>query len=108
MIILPNDEVEYFGLYDEAYKKFEYQLLEVSLTSNINSKNGLLAFYNPDDEEIKRYVDFCISHKVGVKGTEHLFEEKFTKVCETAWAVGRAMKISTPNCGIGLDLLRES
>ena len=66
-----------------------------------------LSAYISDDEEIKRYVDFCISHEVGVKGTEHLFEKEFTKICETAWAVGRAMKISTPNCGIGLDLLRE-
>ena len=66
-----------------------------------------LSAYISDDREVKEYVDFCIAHAVGVKGTEHLFEEKFTKVCETAWAVGRAMKISTLNCGIGLDLLRD-
>ena len=66
-----------------------------------------LSAYISDDKDIKEYVDFCIAHDVGVKGTEHLFEKEFAKVCETAWAVGRAMKINTPNCGIGLDLLRE-
>ena len=31
----------------------------------------------------------------------------FNKVCETAWAVGRAMKVNTSNAGDGLILLRD-
>ena len=101
-------------LLDESIKPSEQIKIEAekhnseanNTTAQKPHERGLSAYIS-DDKDIKRYVDFCIAHNVGVKGTEHLFEEKFTKVCETAWAVGRAMKISTLNCGIGLDLLRD-
>ena len=101
-------------LLDESIKPSEQIRIEAekhnseanNTTAQKPHERGLSAYIS-DDKEIKRYVDFCISHEVGVKGTEHLFEKEFTKICETAWAVGRAMKINTLNCGIGLDLLRE-
>jgi hypothetical protein len=52
-----NEEIDFFGLFDQAYEKFKYQFLEISSTSSINSKNGLLAIYNSNDEEIKSIVD---------------------------------------------------
>ena len=67
-----------------------------------------LSAYIAGDEEVTKYVDFCVARNIGVKGTEHLFPNmNFSKVCETAWAVGRAMKVNTSNAGEGLILLRD-
>ena len=67
-----------------------------------------LSAYIAGDKEVTKYVDFCVARNIGVKGTEHLFPNmNFTKVCETAWAVGRAMKVNTSNAGEGLILLRD-
>ena len=67
-----------------------------------------LSAYIAGDKEVTKYVDFCVARNIGVKGTEHLFPNmNFNKVCETAWAVGRAMKVNTPNAGHGLILLRD-
>jgi len=67
-----------------------------------------LSAYIAGDKEVTKYVDFCVARNIGVKGTEHLFPNmNFDKVCETAWAVGRAMKVNTSNAGEGLILLRD-
>ena len=67
-----------------------------------------LSAYIAGDKEVTKYVDFCVARNIGVKGTEHLFPNmNFNKVCETAWAVGRAMKVNTSNAGEGLILLRD-
>ena len=67
-----------------------------------------LSAYIAGDKEVTKYVDFCVARNIGVKGTEHLFPNmNFSKVCETAWAVGRAMKVNTSNAGEGLILLRD-
>ena len=67
-----------------------------------------LSAYIAGDKEVTKYVDFCVARNIGVKGTEHLFPSmNFNKVCETAWAVGRAMKVNTSNAGQGLILLRD-
>ena len=101
-------------LLDQSLKTYEQITLEAkkhnteanNTTAQKPHERGLSAYISGDKKVVK-YVDFCISHGVGVKGAEHLYDENFTKVCDTAWAIGRAMNIDTPNCGIGLDLLRE-